>query len=97
MQDELETRRRRARWRAQHRGTKELDLLLGGFAEARLATMNDAELKAFEAVLSLDEPRLQRWLLAPQMAEDIASDVQPMVVAVRAFHGLNIDRGKDAH
>ncbi len=37
MGEDIEVRRRRAVWRAGHRGTKELDLLVGRFAAAHLA------------------------------------------------------------
>ncbi len=52
-------RRRRALYRAQHRGTKEMDHLLGRFAEARLAEMDDAALGLFETLLALPDPDLQ--------------------------------------
>ena len=91
MQEDLETRRRRARWRAGHRGTKELDLLLGGFANAHLDSLDGARLSAFEALLAMEEPVLQRWLLEAVMPDDVAPSVTASVVAVRAFHGLSID------
>jgi antitoxin CptB len=36
MDEPVETRRRRLRMRSWHRGTREMDLILGGFADARL-------------------------------------------------------------
>ena len=39
MTDDAETRRRRAAYRACHRGTKEMDWILGRFAEAALPAM----------------------------------------------------------
>ncbi len=83
----LDTRRRRAVWRATHRGTKELDILVGRYAEAKLPEMAGAELDLFEDFLAVTEAELQRWLLTPgAVADDKFAD---LVVAVRRFHGLN--------
>ena len=51
MQSMLDERRRRAAYRATHRGTKEMDWLLGRYAEAHLASMPDAELDEFERLI----------------------------------------------
>ena len=83
----LELRRRRAVWRATHRGTKELDILVGRYAEAHLPLMAAADLDVFEDFLSVTDPDLQRWLLTPgAIADDKYSN---LVVSVRRFHGLN--------
>ncbi|HEX6101764.1 MAG TPA: succinate dehydrogenase assembly factor 2, partial [Alphaproteobacteria bacterium] len=39
-----EIRRKRLRFRAWHRGTRETDLLFGGFADAHLAALDEAQL-----------------------------------------------------
>ena len=44
-------RRKRLLWRASHRGTREMDLLLGGFARNRIEHLNDAELDELEAII----------------------------------------------
>lgn len=67
----LDNRRRRARFRAWHRGMREVDLLLGGFADAHLATMSDGELDALEALMEVPDDQLYTWLIgqAPPAAE----------------------------
>jgi antitoxin CptB len=62
MQDDTDLRRKRLRYRSLHRGTKELDLILGGFAERHLATFGARELAHYEAIIEADEHRLYRWL-----------------------------------
>ena len=47
----LDLIRRRIRLRAWRRGMREMDLILGGFADARLDTLDGAELAQFEALL----------------------------------------------
>ncbi|HHY50513.1 MAG TPA: succinate dehydrogenase assembly factor 2, partial [Alphaproteobacteria bacterium] len=61
--EDLSMRRRRLRYRAWRRGTRELDLILGPFADATLARMSEAELERLERLLDLDETALQQWLL----------------------------------
>ncbi len=95
MPDDLDTRQRRALWRAHHRGTKELDLLIGGYADHRLATMDADQLTTFEVLLVEQEPVLQRWLLAPDCAQDVAQDVSALVASIRQFHGLDDESGDD--
>ncbi len=61
--DELELRRRRARYRAEHRGTKELDLILGPFAVAHLWQFDEDQLDDFEQLLEEQEGDLQSVLM----------------------------------
>ena len=58
----LDPRRRRALFRAWHRGMREMDILLGKFSDASLATMSDAEMDEFEVLLELPDRDLLGWL-----------------------------------
>jgi len=62
MSDTDETRRRRVLFRAQHRGTKETDLMVGGFVARHIASFTDAELSEIEAVMELLDVDLADWL-----------------------------------
>lgn len=63
MSDEtLSPRRRRLMFRAWHRGTKEADLLIGGFVQRGIAGFSDSELDELEAVLELADVDLADWL-----------------------------------
>lgn len=55
-------RRRRLLYRATHRGTRENDLLIGGYVAARIDVMSDADLAALERLLEAPEPDLAGWL-----------------------------------
>jgi len=59
---ELSPRRRRLLFRATHRGTKETDLMVGGFVARHIATFSEAELDELEAVLELLDVDLADWL-----------------------------------
>ena len=69
MTDDVETRRRRAAYRACHRGTKEMDWILGRFARGRAAaTCRWTRLGLFERLLALPDPDLQDMILHPEIA-----------------------------
>ncbi|NOT70873.1 MAG: succinate dehydrogenase assembly factor 2 [Hyphomicrobium sp.] len=84
--DDLDMRRKRAAYRAAHRGTKEMDALVGRYADAKLSSMNDAPLSLFERFLQVPEPTLQAWLFANQSAA--GTDFEALVIDIRTFHGL---------
>lgn len=86
MSEELNVRRRRAAWRAAHRGTKEMDVLLGRYASDAVPAMADPALARFEQFLALPDPELQKWLLNPDPQSQ--TDFADLVLDVRAFHGL---------
>ncbi len=53
---------KRLHWRAHHRGTKEADLMIGGFVSRHLLAFSEAELAEVEAVLDLPDVDLSDWL-----------------------------------
>ena len=55
-------RRKRLLYRAGHRGMKEMDLILGRFAEDRLPTMSETELDEFETIIAYPDISLYRWI-----------------------------------
>ena len=54
----LDERRKRLLFRCWHRGTREMDLILGRFADAEIATLTDNELAALERLIELPDPDL---------------------------------------
>lgn len=84
---DLDARKRRAAYRANYRGTKEMDWLLGKYAEAKLAAMDHAALTHFERFLVLPDPDLNAWLLDPATISGL--EFAELVADVRAFHGLD--------
>jgi len=61
--DGLDSRRRRLLYRATHRGTKENDVLIGGFVARRIALLSEADIDALEHLLELPENDLADWLI----------------------------------
>jgi antitoxin CptB len=62
MTEARETRLKRMTMRSWRRGTKEMDLILGPFAEARLAAMDAATLDLYDAFLSENDQDLYPWI-----------------------------------
>jgi antitoxin CptB len=92
MTDDLSIRRRRAAYRASHRGTKEMDVMIGHYAEATLNEMDAGALDRFERFLALPDTLLSTWLLAPDAP--VETEFSPLVTAVRRFHGLGDGAGE---
>jgi len=86
MTDDVESRRRRAAFRAGHRGTKEMDWLLGRFADAHIATMTEESLTQFERMLLLPDPELHDMIVYPEI--QAAGEFAEFVRRMRMFHGL---------
>ncbi|MGL5446135.1 MAG: succinate dehydrogenase assembly factor 2 [Rhabdaerophilum sp.] len=82
--DGLDPRRKRILFRAWHRGIREMDLLLGRYAETVIETLSEAELDQFEALIALDDHDLYGWLTGREPVP--AAQDGAMFQAVRAFH-----------
>ena len=56
--DGLDDRRKRLLFRCWHRGMREMDLILGRFADAEIGSLTDAELIDFERLIEVPDPDL---------------------------------------
>jgi antitoxin CptB len=61
--DNLQARRRRLLWRATHRGIKEMDVLLGGFAKANIDRMQPSALDELEGIIDIPDQQLLIWIM----------------------------------
>jgi antitoxin CptB len=80
----LDVRRRKILFRAWHRGTLEMDLLMGRFADAALAGMPEAELDEFERLIEVPDRDLYRWITGED--EVPANYDTPLFRRLRTFH-----------
>lgn len=78
-------RLKRLKIRSWRRGTREMDLLLGAYADARLAKMSGDELDAFEALLHENDQDLYAWI-AGKAAPDPRHAAA--IGRVAAHHGI---------
>ncbi len=61
--EQLGPRQRRLLFRANHRGTHETDLLVGGYVAARIGALTEADMDALEEILELPDTDLADWLV----------------------------------
>ena len=77
-------RRKRLLFRSLRRGTKESDLVIGGFAKAHLEAMNEAQLERFEALLECSDPEVLGWVIGRQpVPAEFDTDVMAMLMAFK--------------
>jgi antitoxin CptB len=57
----IDERRKKLKFRAWHRGTREMDLILGSFADAHVMDFDAGQLDAFERLLNCPDPDLYDW------------------------------------
>jgi antitoxin CptB len=57
----LSERRRKLLFRSWHRGIREMDLIMGGFADASIAALTEAELDLFERLLDVPDQEIYSW------------------------------------
>jgi antitoxin CptB len=82
--DELAVRRRKVKFRSWHRGMREMDLIMGRFADAFVDRMEAEELDAYERLMDIPDPELLAWIVgqrSPPPSHDTA-----MLRRLRAFH-----------
>lgn len=89
--DSLNSRQRRALFHAWHRGTREMDLLLGPFADARIDSLTGEEMHQFEALMDLPDRDLYDWISgnAPVPPEHDTAVYR----ALACFHDNPAERG----
>lgn len=85
MDETRETRLKRLRLRCWRRGTKEMDLLFGRFADAAMADLADADLDAFEALMDEADDELYLWISGARPAPE---HHRPALDLVRAHHKI---------
>ena len=61
MTEPSDIRRKRLRFRAWHRGTKEADLVIGRFADRHLDEFDETELDQFEVLLEQNDADVMDW------------------------------------
>ncbi|MGH1420443.1 MAG: succinate dehydrogenase assembly factor 2 [Hyphomonas sp.] len=59
----MNERRRKLKFRAWRRGFREMDMLVGAFADENIDSFNEAELDEFEAILNVPDWEVYAWLI----------------------------------
>lgn len=61
-EETLENKRKRLVFRSWHRGTKEMDQILGSFANKYIPVFSESELDAYEELLENSDPEMYDWI-----------------------------------
>lgn len=86
---ELDVRQKKALYRSWHRGTKEMDLLLGRFADAYIDTLSDEEMSIYETMLDIPDREFFAWLIGNKPVPANYDNV--IFRRILAFHQENSD------
>ena len=82
--ESLESRRKRLRFRSWHRGMREMDLLMGSFADAHVPNFDEDRLDRYEALLELSDPDLYNWMTDREpVPEEHDNDVMRLLMRFR--------------
>ncbi|MGD1925808.1 MAG: succinate dehydrogenase assembly factor 2 [Paracoccaceae bacterium] len=82
---EHEKRLKRLRIRCWRRGTKEMDLLFGPFADGAMADLSQDDLDAFETLMNENDQDLYLWISGTQ---PVPAPLLPAVQMVRDIHKI---------
>lgn len=81
---DLDPRRRKILFRAWHRGMREMDLIMGRFADAEIGGLSEAELDEFEQLIEVLDRDLLSWVTG-EAAVPTNYD-RPLFRRLKAFH-----------
>ena len=83
----LDERRKRLLFRCWHRGTREMDLILGRFADAEITHLSEEELAQFEYLMDVPDPDLYAALTDKMPpAPEYANRLFDRIKSFRADH-----------
>ncbi|QXK91630.1 succinate dehydrogenase assembly factor 2 [Neoehrlichia mikurensis] len=80
---EIDNKRKRLLYRSLHRGCKEIDILLGGFATQYLFLLSDEEINAYEKIVDIDDKQLYDYITGKQL---IPSSINHMMKYIISFN-----------
>lgn len=78
--------------RSWRRGMKEMDIILGRYADAKLGTLNLEECTLYEEMMEENDQLLYLWITKKD-AEDVPEKYRVLFEDIRAFHGINVQVG----
>ena len=80
----LDVRRRRLLFRAWRRGVREMDLIVGRYADAYIGLLDEPALDDFEALIEVPNAELYAWVVGDQsIPQDFDTAVLRQLIA---FH-----------
>ena len=59
----IEIKKKRLLFRSTHRGTREMDILLGDFFKSNMSDLNKEQLNEFEGLIEIPDDDLYNWAM----------------------------------
>ena len=78
----IEELKKKIIYRAQYRGTKEMDLILKNFSKLRLDFMTEEELELYEKLLSENDQDLYQWCTGQSCARQ---EFETLIIDIKDF------------
>lgn len=70
-------------YRSWHRGTKELDLILGNFISENIQNLSDHEIENYEILLNCEDPDIYKWIVNQE--EPFKTSLKDLIGKIRAY------------
>lgn len=81
--EDIEKTRKRLIFRSWHRGTREMDLIMGSFADQHVPAFSEAELSLYDEILLHSDPDLYNWVTGK---EQVPANYENAVMALLLKH-----------
>ncbi len=85
LQEDIGKKRKRMIFRSWHRGTREMDLILGSFADKYVPDFSEDELILYDEILLHSDPDLYNWVTGK---EDVPANYMNGVMEKLVAHSL---------
>ncbi len=77
----IDKKRKRLIFRSWHRGTREMDIIMGSFADNHIAKFSEQQLDTYNEILSVPDPDIYNWICErEQPPANMRSDVLTMLL-----------------
>ena len=74
-------------YRSWHRGTKELDLILGNFISDNISQLSEGEITEFELLLNSEDPDIYKWIVKFELPND--KSLIDIIIKIREYLKVN--------
>ncbi|SCY81245.1 succinate dehydrogenase assembly factor 2 [Microvirga guangxiensis] len=81
---DLDVRRKQILYRSWHRGMREMDLIMGRFADSEIGNLSDEDLAEFERLIEVTDRDLLGWITGE--IETPTNYNTPLFRRLKAFH-----------
>ena len=90
-----DVRLKKLKYRAEHRGFREADIIIGGFAERHLHEFSEAQLDEFERLIDQPDQDLYAWIIGREpIPEPFAGQMMDLIRSFRFFAHTTIGAEK---